>query len=188
MDPVIDGTLRGAMVLLFVSAAVHKLRDLDRFRATLADYRLLPGSLVRLAVVLVVATELSVATALAVPWFRTPGLLGAAALLVVYGGAIVINLARGRRHIDCGCAGPAVRREISGWLVARNAALASVALAGLAPVSARPLVWLDAVTVLGATAVVAALYASLDRLLALPPLDRPLVHAPELAARLGRAS
>src|SRR5437870_1480218 len=130
MDPVIDLTLRTALALLFFVAAGHKLRDLDRFRATLAEYRLLPAGLVPLAAALVVAVEVAAAGALLVPGARAAGLVVAAALLALYGAAIAINLARGRRDIDCGCAGPAVRRPITGALVARNAALAALALAG----------------------------------------------------------
>ena len=117
-----------------------------------------------------------VAIALVASARRAPGPVAAAAVLVVYGAAIAVNLARGRRHIDCGCAGPAVRRPISGWLVARNAALAAAALAAVAPVRPRPLVWVDVLTVMGATATLAALYASVDRLLA---------HAPVLARLRG---
>jgi len=80
-----------------------------------------------------------------------------------------VNLARGRRHIDCGCAGPAARRPISGWLVARNATVAAAALGGLIPASPRPFSWVDGITVAGATATLAALYASLDRIVALAP-------------------
>jgi len=162
MDPVLDMTARAALALLFVVAASHKLRDPGRFRSTLAEYRLLPDVLTPLAAALVVAVELAVA----------------AALLLGYAAAIGINLARGRRDLDCGCAGPAVRRPISGWLVARNVALAGVALAGLLPVRPRALVWVDATTVAGGTAVLAALYASLDRMIA---------HAPGLARLRVRA-
>jgi hypothetical protein len=169
MDPVIDLTLRAALSLLLLAAASHKARDLARFRATLADYRLLPGGLVSPGAAVVVGVEAAVAAALLAPALRAPGLLAAAALLVVYGAAIGINLARGRRHIDCGCAGPAVRRPISGWLVARNAALAALALAGLVPVRPRALVWMDALTVVGGTALLAAVYASLDRMIADAP-------------------
>src|SRR4029077_15900034 len=112
----------------------HKLRDLPRFVATLADYHLLPGGLVPAGAAVVVAGELGGAVALVVPGLRGAGLLAAAVALLLYGGAIGVNLVRGRRHIDCGCAGPAVRRPISGWLVGRNAALAAAALVGLAPV------------------------------------------------------
>jgi hypothetical protein len=167
MDPVVDVTLRAALALLLLAAAAHKTRDLAQFRATLADYRLLPDAIVPAAVGLVVGVELAIAVALVA--FPAPGLVAAAALLAVYAAAIAINLVRGRRHIDCGCAGPAARQAISGWLVARNVVLATLAIAGLAPVHARPLLWVDALTVAGTTAVLAAFYATLDRMLADAP-------------------
>ena len=169
MDPVIDVTLRMALALLFFVAAGHKLQDLGRFGATLAEYRLLPARLVPLAAALVVAVEVAAAGALLVPSARAAGLVSAATLLVVYGAAVAINLARGRRHIDCGCAGPAGRRPISGALVARNAALATLALAGLVPVRPRALLWVDGLTVAGATAALAAFYAALDRMIVFAP-------------------
>ena len=169
MDPVIDATLRTALALLFFVAAGHKLRDLGRFRATLAEYRLVPAGLVPLAAALVVGAEAAAAGALLVPGARAAGLVSAASLLVVYGAAVAINLARGRRDIDCGCAGPALRRPISGALVGRNAALAALALAGLVPVHPRALLWVDALTVAGATAALAAFYASLDRMIVFAP-------------------
>jgi hypothetical protein len=169
MDPVIDTTVRTTLALLFLVAASHKLRDLSRFRATLTEYQLLPTMFVAPVAALVVGVELAVAGALATAALRTPGLVAAAAVLVVYGNAVAVNLARGRRHIDCGCAGPATRQPISGWLVVRNTVLAAGALASLAPVRPRPLVWVDALTVVAATAVLAALYAALDRLLANGP-------------------
>ena len=178
MDPVIDTTLRSALALLFVVAAAHKVRDLGRFRATLAEYRLLPGALARLGAGLVVAVEAAVAAALVAPALRRPGLVSAATLLLVYAAAIGVNLARGRRDLDCGCAGPAIRRPISGWLVARNVALALVAIAALVPVRPRALVWVDVPTIAGGTAVLAALYASIDRMLAdWPGLARLRVRA-----------
>src|SRR5438128_7741724 len=169
MDAAVDITLRAALALLFLVAASHKLRDPGRFLATLAEYRLLPAAAVPLAAILVIGVEVVVAMALLVPERRAPGPVAAALVLAVYGAAIGINLARGRRHIDCGCAGPALRRPISGWLVARNAALAAAALAGLIPASPRPFSWVDGITVAGATVTLAALYASLDRMLALAP-------------------
>jgi Methylamine utilisation protein MauE len=167
MDPVIDLTLRAALGLLFAVAAAHKLRDPRRFAATLAEYRVLPAGLAGAASALLVALELAVVAALVVD--RRLGLAGAAALLGLYAGAMATNLARGRRHIDCGCAGPAARRPISGWLVVRNVMLACVALAGLAPIGPRTLLWIDGFTVVAATAAVAACWTAADRLLALAP-------------------
>lgn len=169
MDPVIDMALRAALALLFLLAAGHKVGDLGRFRAALAGYRLLPAALVLPAVVVVVGAELAVTAALVVPGLRRPALVGAAAVLLVYGAAIAINLARGRRDIDCGCAGPAGGQPLSGWLVARNAVLATAALTALAPLRPRELVWMDGLTVAGATLVLAGLYAACDRLIAAAP-------------------
>jgi len=165
MDPVVDLVLRVALALLFATAAWHKLRAPRAFAATLGEYRLLPAALVPAAAVAVVAAELAGVTALVVS--RRAGLAAAAAMLLVYATAVGVNLLRGRRHIDCGCAGSSARRPISGWLVGRNVALAAVALAGLAPVAPRPLVWIDVLTVVAATAALSACWAAADRLLGL---------------------
>jgi hypothetical protein len=161
MDPVLDIAVRAALSLLLGAAALHKLRDLATFRATFGEYRLLPPRLARLFP----AAEAGLAIGLLVR--PRPSLVGTAALLALYGGAIAVNLRRGRRHIDCGCGGPG--RPISGRLVARNAALAAIALAALLPSSGRALVWLDAITVAATTAFAAAVYASLDRMIADAP-------------------
>lgn len=167
MDPAVDIALRAGLGLLLAFAAWHKLRDMARFRATLADYRLLPERLVAIAAVIVVGLELL--TAMALLDLRIAGAWAAAALLTLYAAAIGVNLARGRRHIDCGCGGPTERRTISGWLVARNAVLVAVALAGLAPVASRPMTWVDAITIPGMTLLLAAVYAAVDGLIANAP-------------------
>jgi hypothetical protein len=167
MDPAVDIALRAGLALLLLVAAGHKLRDLAHFRATLAEYRLLPESLVGGGAVVVVGVEIAIAVALVTA--RAAGALAAASLLAVYAAAIGVNLARGRRHIDCGCAGPAERRTLSGWLVARNAALVAVALAGLVPVGARPMIWVDGLTVAGTTLLLAGVYAAIDGLIANAP-------------------
>lgn len=176
MEPVVDITLRAVLALLFALAAVHKLRDMASFRAALAEYRLLPATLVGAAAAALAGTELLTAALLvAAPGWRSAGPLAAAVLLLLYGGAIAINLARGRHDIDCGCAGPGARRPISGWLLVRNAALTAMALAAAVPVTShpRPLVWIDALTVVAAVAALAIIYAAIERLLAnLPGMAR----------------
>jgi hypothetical protein len=168
VDPAIDLTVRAALALLFLVAAAHKLRDRAVFRATFAEYRILPEAISTL----VPLAELVVAVLLLVPAASALGEIGAAALLLLYGAAVGVNLARGRRHIDCGCAGPHARRQIGAGIVVRNALLAAAALAALLPVFPRPLAWIDALTVSGAVLALAALYLATDRLMA---------HAPALA-------
>jgi hypothetical protein len=81
-----------------------------------------------------------------------------------------VNLLRGRRDLDCGCMGPGARGgKIGGALLARNAVLIAAALACLPPPGPRALVWLDFVTVPFAVAVLALLYAAVERVVALAP-------------------
>ena len=174
MDPVVDVTIRIGLGLLLGAAAAHKLRDLAAFRATLADYRLLPSWLTPFASRALVAIEGTTAVALLVPGLGRAGSAAAALLLATYAAAVAINLLRGRRHIDCGCFGPAARRPIHGGLVARNLLLVAGALVGLGPLAARPFLWLDAVTVSGALGTLAALHLALDQMMAEAPRLRLL--------------
>ena len=179
MDPVIGIALRGGLALLLLVAALHKARDLTGFRATLANYRLLPARATWPAAVTVVGGELSVAAALlVVPALGAPA---AATLLAGYTAAIAINLARGRRDIDCGCAGPARRQPLRPWLLVRNALLVAAALACLGPVRARRIVWVDALTTAGTIAVLAAVYAAVERLAGLRAAVERLATLRELA-------
>jgi hypothetical protein len=93
------------------------------------------------------------------------GAVAAIALLALYSAAIALNLARGRRDIDCGCLGPGHRQPLSEWLVARNAAAAIAAATLLAPVDGRPWSWLDALSVSACAACLALLWAAANRLL-----------------------
>jgi hypothetical protein len=165
VDPVFAATLRGGLALLFATAAVHKLRDLPGFRATLAEYRVLPARIAPVAAAVVIGLEVAAAAALVAPIGAAPGALLAIAMLAAYTLAIAVNVARGRTDLDCGCLGPALRQPIGGAVLARNAILLAAALACLAPVGERSLGWVDAMTIVAAVATVAALYAASQQLL-----------------------
>ena len=105
IDPAIGAVLAGAFALLFVSAALHKLRSLQRFAEVFRAYRLLPDGVARLAW-LVPALELTVGVGLLARRSRAGASAAGAALLVAYAAAIAINLQRGRRDLACGCGGP----------------------------------------------------------------------------------
>ncbi|MDJ0852716.1 MAG: MauE/DoxX family redox-associated membrane protein [Myxococcota bacterium] len=164
--------LAGFLAWVLLSAALHKLRHPRAFQRALDDYRLLPAALVGPVGRALGWVELAAGLGVLAPPARTAGALLAAALFALYGGAIAVNLARGRRRIDCGCGGPGARRELSEGLVLRNAGLVLAALLAALPETPRAWLWLDTVTALGGATVLVLLYVTLDGVLA---------RAPELA-------
>jgi hypothetical protein len=169
LDPALELVLRGALALLLGASAQGKLRDLAGFRAAVEGYELVPARAVPLVAALGAAVEAVLAVALLAPaalGVRAVALLAAALLFAVYAAAIAINLARGRREIDCGCGGPAAHVPLSGWLVARNGALIAAALACRGGATARPLGGVDALTIAGGVAVLALVWIAWHGLLA----------------------
>ena len=65
-------------------------------------------------------------------------------------------------------------QPIGAGLIARNAVLVAAALAAALPAAARPLHGLDAPTIAGGAAALAALYAAVDAALANAPRSRAL--------------
>lgn len=164
LDPALGVLLVGCYALLFASAALQKLRDPQRFATLFAAYRILPEGTGRIAAV-VPMIELAVAAALLPAASRTAAAVAGITLLLVYAGAIALNLARGRRELACGCGGPDAARPIAPWMVERNLALAALLALLLAPLRVRALEPTDALTVGAGLAISALLYMSLDRLL-----------------------
>ena len=170
MDPVFISIVTFSLAALWLIAGWHKATAFDVFAATLGDYRIVPKPLVTLTAAVVVAFEFGLAAGLVVPAVRTYAMFGSAGLLSIYGIAMGLNLLRGRRHIDCGCMGPAARQSLSAWLVVRNLVLALAALvAAGSPVAARPLLWLDIVTIGAGVAGFALVYSALNHLIANAP-------------------
>ena len=169
MDPVLETTLRSALALLFLVAAAHKLRAPTVFRSQLAAYQLVPERATGALAAADVAGELATGLGLLDSPLRLMAAVAALVWLSAYSFAIALNLVRGRRDIDCGCSGPAFRQPLTPWLLVRNALLIGVATACLVPVRGRALLWVDSVTVLGGVAVLAALYAASNRMLANAP-------------------
>lgn len=169
MDPVITIIISISMSLLFGFAAVHKLRAIAVFRASMDGYQLIPRPLSGLVAVLLIVTELLAAMLVLVPSTRTTGFALMAALLFIYTAGISINLLRGRHDIDCGCSGPASRHELSAWLVLRNLFLLGLVLLAAGWSAQRPLIWLDSLVVLFSVLVASGLYMSLNQLLAQAP-------------------
>lgn len=164
MDPALHTAFAVALALLFLGAARHKWREGDRFRAVLAEYRLLPSVLAPIAARVLMATELVVGMLLLLPSRRAQAALAGALLLALYAVAIGVNLGRGRTTIDCGCGGTA--HGLSIWMISRNLAVAAIACAlSTLPVAARPLHWADGLAATLGVVGLALAWLLLDQLL-----------------------
>jgi hypothetical protein len=164
LDPVIGILIVASFATLFASAAIHKLRDLAGFDAVFAAYGLSPALTTLHASRIVPVLEIAVALGLLGGASRSYAVATGVVVLSVYGGAIALNLWRGRRDIACGCGGTGEEHPIAAWMVWRNAILAAVLATALRPWSARALVATDAFTIACGVCALALLYLSCERL------------------------
>jgi hypothetical protein len=163
VDPVVLGAVVGALALVLFAAAWHKLAEPDVFAGALQAYRLLPDAAVAAVARTLPWVEIGVGAALLVPASRRVALFAFAALILLYAGAMAVNLGRGRRQIDCGCGGDA--HPLSWALVARNGVLAAAALVVAGPVLEREFEWLDGVSLVAGVLALYAMYLLFDELL-----------------------
>jgi hypothetical protein len=169
MDPLLELTAAWSLAVLFAASTAHKLAALGEWPGVVRNYRVLPQALaVPAAGILLIAGALT-AAALFWPGTRRLGALAAAAQLILFAAAMAINLRRGRSSIDCGCFGSRLRQGISAWMVARNLALAMLALGLLLPARPRELSVLDIATAVAVVATLSFLYPVLDVVLRPPP-------------------
>lgn len=152
--------------LVFGTAWVGKLRHYDEFVAVVSNYRLLPQRLATHAAWLVVALEMLVTVSLASSIDLQIGAVLAICALSTFAAAMMINLARGRSHIDCGCFQGTLRQKLSPAYIARNMLLA-IALTPLLVPNVEATTWLQILNGLATGAVLFVLYLAFDRLLAL---------------------
>ncbi len=164
IDPVIELSLRLGLAFLFAAAAWHKASDRARFGATLRAYQLLPSWLVPALTRVLPLVEASIAVGFLYPPTRQATVFAAIPLLMLYTVAIATNLARGRRDIDCGCFASSARVPLSNWLVVRNAVLLVATAVVVMPIRTRPLIWIDALTVIATLITVCLLWAAGQRL------------------------
>jgi hypothetical protein len=115
--------IRVLVALVFLNAAMGKIRHRVAFQGVVANYRLLPEITVQVFALLLPVVEAAVGGALL---FAPPSgpEASAALLLMMFAAAMAINIWRGRRHIDCGCFQSTLKQTLSWTLVARNVGLA----------------------------------------------------------------
>src|ERR1700692_3468547 len=94
--------IRVLLALVFLTAALGKVRHRLAFQGVVANYRLMPEFAVPAFALLLPLVEAAVAGGLLVASPSWPE-VSAAILLMLFAAAMGINIWRGRRHIDCGC-------------------------------------------------------------------------------------
>jgi uncharacterized membrane protein YphA (DoxX/SURF4 family) len=171
LDPALALTAMLLLGVIFVAAAVAKLRAPDRFEGVVRNYRLVPDRLVRPVVYGLPLVELGAAAGLlAAPATRPPAAAVLVLLLLAFAAAMAVNLRRGRHDIDCGCHLGLLKQRISWALVARNLLLAGLGSALIfGEGQARPLGGLDGLAILAASLSLLILYAAVGRLFGLAP-------------------
>jgi hypothetical protein len=166
VDPsiAISGRLLGSLV--FAAAVSGKIRHRHELAGVVANYRLLPGRLAAPAAWMIVILETLVVLSLATGLGLAAGAALGIGLLAGFALAMAVNLARGRREIDCGCFQSGLRQRLSALLVARNLLLAILLtpLLTAATAGAAALQWVDG---LGAGLAAYALYLALGEIVSL---------------------
>ena len=175
-DPVLLYAASAALACVLLLGAVEKLKDMAGFAAVVSAYRLLPASWSHAFAWGYALAEALAGTLLLVPSRQAAGAELALLVLAAATMALVLNLLRGHRDIDCGCGGPASigpgrsaqRAGLSWWLVLRNALLAlwtAPALLAAGGLS-RALQWTDSAAVFGLAMAAVGLYFTANHLLA----------------------
>ncbi|MFJ1551420.1 MauE/DoxX family redox-associated membrane protein [Streptomyces sp. NPDC088246] len=130
--------LLGAVFLVAALGKVARDGAFDSFARSIQDTALVPARFVRPAAVTVVAAEMLVCVALALPAKHAPavGLAGATTLLSAFTIGIALTLSRGAdAHCRCFGKSDAVLRPRH---LVRNATLAGLSLTALVPTVAAP--------------------------------------------------
>jgi uncharacterized membrane protein YphA (DoxX/SURF4 family) len=110
---------------LFVWASVTKIPDMAAFAESVANYRIVPPTLVPLAAVVLVGVELAAGLALMANLWTRASALVLAALLAGFTVGLTSALVRGI-DLACGCFGG--NAPATWWTVARDVVLLALAL------------------------------------------------------------
>jgi hypothetical protein len=160
-DPLFLEVCRFLLAGTFALAAWAKLRAREEFVGVVRNFRILPHALATPFATALPMVEAAVAIGLLVGPAVPAAAGGAAFLLLLFLSAIVVNLLRGRREIDCGCFRSGLRQTLGWGLALRNAALAGTAVwLASGPATLREATAADLLLGLVASAVLMALYGA----------------------------
>jgi len=154
--------IRVVVALILLTAAWSKARRMHAFVAAVRNYRLFPERLATPLATLLPAVEALAGGALLASPFDQQGAVLAQILFLLFALAMAVNLARGRRTIDCGCDLSGHGQPLSWRLVGRNFGLVALLAFTLVPAPpVEPLVWVAAAA---SAALAFCLYLALHQL------------------------
>jgi uncharacterized membrane protein YphA (DoxX/SURF4 family) len=173
-DPVYVLAARLLMAGIFLSGGIEQWRDRASFEGVVAGYGLVPAGLVAAVALLLPLAEIAAGLGLLVPAAQPLASAFGLGLLTLVTTAVVINLARGRTDIDCGCGGANGEQRLSWSLVARNVVLGFALVVAAMPTTTREAGAADLALAIFAGLAGLGLYASANQLLANAPRLRAL--------------
>jgi hypothetical protein len=118
--------IRLLLGFILISTGISKLAYPHRFQQGILEYKLLPSvlesklSLSRILSFCFPLAELIAGFGLVSGLLLIPATILSLGLLLLFSGAIAINLKRGRQDLSCHCAGALGEHRISWWLFGRN--------------------------------------------------------------------
>jgi hypothetical protein len=160
LDPLAVWIPAAWLATVLLHAGMVKLQDRSLFMQHLAAYRVPDGALTPLSWSLPLC-EMAAGLLLLSP-FRAGGAVGAAALLLLYAGAMAWHRQAGRQ-LDCGCGGEPL--PLSWTLVLRNLALTLLCLPASALLQPREMQLADYGVTLGAVLLGSLLWAAFHQVL-----------------------
>lgn len=120
ITPYLFGLLRLFISAILLSSAIGKIKQLRNFSNVVAEYKLLPKRIVRPFAYILPFVEGGIGLFLFVGWYTQVAAGLVILLMLIFTMAIIVNLARGRRDLDCGCSGEFHRDKIGGKVVIRD--------------------------------------------------------------------
>jgi uncharacterized membrane protein YphA (DoxX/SURF4 family) len=115
------------LAAVFLYAGIAKLGASERFAITVAQFSILPPAWIAVFATALPFVEIAVGLALLTPWTARAGALGAAALFVLFLGALAWAWNQGITT-DCGCFGEEPAGDSIPLAIARDIALLAVTL------------------------------------------------------------
>ena len=124
--------------ILFLVAGLSKAWDRRAFHLAVASFQIVPSRLAPAVATLIVSLELAGSGLLLAGTYEWLGALLLGVLLAAFNFALIVNLQRGRRNLDCRCFGQPTVRIGWGHVAQNTLMLAFALLIGVAALRGNP--------------------------------------------------